>query len=414
MRIQVIGFSKEGQDGNVFYSTMQSPCALDEFDMNVIDLTNDSIWVNDSNSNKTINIANDFSSIKTMINNRKTSVMLFVLPQNSTFYFHKHVYASRWIYDDIRMKDMLSDLCTAILPRIMPCNINSELIFENTKTAVHNIYYQASFYFSGTVQTLTQSEKSEKTTTIQLSENIYATTLHITKSTEELVNFIHSIFKKEKEPIPEWMEKIQYFDDAQQELIIQESQERIRQEQQTIQQAQEHLKENALYKSILYTSGDELVEGVFKILEKMLDYDLSEFRDIKKEDFLVHKKGYTLIGEIKGVNSNVKRENISQVDVHYQRYIDELQAKGLEENVHQVLIINPFRMKPLDEREPIHIDQIHLATLYQSLIIETKTLLHMFELFLQDKLTTEDCERIFITKTGLLLEEDISGLSEDE
>lgn len=402
MKIQVINYSKEGINGDVFFSTMDSPRALDEFDIDIIDLSADGIWVNDQKSTGSVNCSNDFLSIKKMINNRKSAIILFALPQNSTFQYYKHIYGTRYVYDSIKIKDMLMDLSMSILPQIMPYRINVQLLYENTNTIVRDINYHASFYFLGNTQILTKSEKSEKTTTIQLSEKVFATTMHITKNAEEIKNYVYSMFEKEEEQIPEWMKNIKCFDDNQQELIIQKSKEKIMQEQQIILQAQAQLKENALYKSILYTTGDDLVEVIFTMLEKMLDCDMSEFKDIKREDFLIRKKTYTLIGEIKGINTNVKRENISQVDSHYQRYMDELQEKGVEENVHKVLIINPFRKKSPDEREQIHTDQIHLAALYQSLIIETKTLLYMFELFLQNKLTTEECERILTTKTGLL------------
>ena len=126
----------------------------------------------------------------------------------------------------------------------------------------------------------------------------------------------------------------------------------------------------------------------------------------KKEDFLIKKPDYTLIGEIKGITSNVKNDNVTQLETHYQNYMDTLQESGAEENVHQILIINPLRTKPLSEREPVNENQIKLAKRNESLIIETKTLLRLFEKFLQGIITTEDCERLFTTKAGLLEEID--------
>ena len=96
------------------------------------------------------------------------------------------------------------------------------------------------------------------------------------------------------------------------------------------------LKENLRYKSILYSNGDDLVRVVFEILENILDCDLSKFEDIKKEDFLIKKDNYTFIGEIKGVTSNVKNEHISQVDVHYQKYMDKLNEEKIQERVKEL------------------------------------------------------------------------------
>ena len=43
----------------------------------------------------------------------------------------------------------------------------------------------------------------------------------------------------------------------------------------------------------------------------------------KKEDFNFEIDDKVFIGEIKGVTSNVKNANVSQLDTHVQNYIDE-------------------------------------------------------------------------------------------
>lgn len=69
------------------------------------------------------------------------------------------------------------------------------------------------------------------------------------------------------------------------EAIIETSLETIRSEEAKIEAAKEILRENAKYKSILFTNGDELVSVVFSILQQLLNYDLSTFADKKKQDF---------------------------------------------------------------------------------------------------------------------------------
>lgn len=169
-----------------------------------------------------------------------------------------------------------------------------------------------------------------------------------------------------------------------------------------IEAAKQKLEENAKYKSILYTNGDELVQVVFSILEQLLDCDLSHFVDEKKEDFLIKKESCTFIGEIKGVTSNVRSEHVSQVDVHYQGYMDKLQEENRTENVSQLLIINPFRTKALSEREPVHEQQIALAQRNGCLIIETNTLLRIYEKFLKGDISSTQCVNTLSTNTGLL------------
>ena len=159
------------------------------------------------------------------------------------------------------------------------------------------------------------------------------------------------------------------------------------------------------YKSVLITNGNELVDVVFEILEKMLNCDLSNFKDEKKEDFLIRLSDITFIGEIKGVTSNVKNEHISQVDVHYQSYVDKLQEDGITENIKQILIINPFRTKELSNRDEVHENQIKLAKRNECLVITTETLLYIFERFLKNELDTEHIIKAFTNNIGILTKE---------
>ena len=110
----------------------------------------------------------------------------------------------------------------------------------------------------------------------------------------------------------------------------------------------------------------------------------------------------TFIGEIKGVTSNVRLEHISQLDLHYQGYLDRLAEIGTTETVKQILIMNPFRTKSLDQREPVHTAQIELAIRNGCLIIETHTLLRIYEKFCSNELTAQKCEEVFANRSGLL------------
>lgn len=73
------------------------------------------------------------------------------------------------------------------------------------------------------------------------------------------------------------------FDDDNQLEIIQENNKAIETANENISNAMKVINQNKRYKSVLYTSGDELVEVIFEILEKMLGCDLSEFTDKKKK-----------------------------------------------------------------------------------------------------------------------------------
>lgn len=409
MRIQVINYSKERQEGNVLYTKISSPRSLDEFDIVVIDLSDEYIWRNDSQRNDSLNCINDFISIRKMISDSKVARLIYVLPPNCDFYYDK---SYERYHKTKKLKDMLVVLKKDILSQVIPNELQLVLVFENTETTIAGTDYEASFTFKTDLNDLSRSNGSNKKTTVQLNERQYLTSLQITSSTAKLVNFLsYLIMDRPNEEPPEWIREINCFDDIEQKEKISASRIKIQQEEAVIYEAEGRLLENAMYKSILYTNGDKLVEVVYKILEKLLNYDLSEFVDKKKEDFLIKKPDYTFIGEIKGVSSNVKNENISQLEIHYQQYRDQLVENSIDENVHQLLIINPQRDRPLYERDPINEDKIRLANHYGSLIVETKTLLRIYEAFIQNKLTVRDCEELFLSKTGLLEEKDI-GLPE--
>ena len=204
------------------------------------------------------------------------------------------------------------------------------------------------------------------------------------------------------------MENVLFADDSRQKALIEEMKAHISDAQDKITEANAVLENNQRYKSILYTNGEQLVEIVFEILERLLDCDLSGFKDERNEDFLIRKPDCTYIGEIKGITSNVKNEHISQLDVHYQKYLDKLEEQGTEEDVHQILIINPFRTKPLEQRDPVNEQQIALAKRNGCLIIETETLLRAFEKYLSGNITSEQCISAFSYNTGLLKLDDFS------
>ena len=389
-------------------SSMQSPQSLDEYDVNIIDLSSEKIWYCDGQQPKSVNIINDFASLQKMAELSRATLLLFVLPQNVDFRYHKHFETRNYVYNTVKMKDNLTNLWTEILPRVLPgSQYVPELIYENTKTQIGELLYKAAFYFNSNRDVLSESLKSQKATTIKMNDRVYVSTLDITQSIEKIENFLSQVISvRDKSEVPDWIEQITFGDDEIQKSIIGDSEETIKQAQCQIERAKDRLNENMLYKSILYSNGKELVTVVYTILEKMLDYDFSGFIDEKKEDFLIKKPGYTLIGEIKGITSNVKNDNVSQLENHYQQYMDTVQENGITENVHQILIINPLRTKPISEREPVHENQIKLAKRNGSLIIETKTLLRIFEEFLQGRITMEYCERLLTTKTGLLEEKD--------
>ena len=416
MRIQIINYEREQTNDNVVYSKLSAPISLDEFDINVIDLSNEKIWYSEK-STVTVDCICDLKSVQQMVTNSKTSTIVYVLPQNIEFNFNHHgefntsIGRSIMVYSKKRLKDCLIELQKNILPNVISLQGRSmpELFFERTKTSINETEYEADFYINPVIATvLSTSVGSKKITTINLYDRIYITTLNVTSSHEKMLAFVRDLFYPTKlQDKPDWVDEIIFFDDERQTQIIEDNKVRIHDAETRIREAKKRLDDNSRIKSILYTNGSELVDVVFEIIGNMFDYDLTGFIDEKKEDFCIQKDNYTLIGEIKGITSNVKSENVSQLDVHYQHYQDKLAEEGRTENVYQVLVINPLRKKPLSEREPVHDIQIDLAKRNGSLIIETSTLLRMYEKFMNGELTIEDCEHLILHNVGLLREEDL-------
>lgn len=206
---------------------------------------------------------------------------------------------------------------------------------------------------------------------------------------------------EENEEVPSWMNDYNMFDDDSQLRLIEENKKIIENSRVKIEDAKAALERNNRYKSVLYTSGDQLVSVVFEILQDMIGCDLSSFIDIKKEDFLFEIGDKVFIGEIKGISTNVKSANISQLDVHIQTYLDNHEDKTLDDIV-ALLIINHQRNKPLAQREDVQIDQINIACRNKSLILETITLLKMFEKYLKKELTREKCIHLLEETQGIL------------
>lgn len=388
-------------------SSLNAPQALDMYDINIIDLSYSHIWRCDISGGTDVNKKQDFDSIKKMIQASQKAKIVYVFPQN-LYYYNGYTFrqGKEHFYQKLQLKDHIDTVLLHNIAYIFSYPINDLLFYENSVSEIRNSTYDSAFVFNRLpavgFKSLVVSKGNEKSTVVSHGR-ITLTTLNILDDNKKLSDFLKEcIIKEEREPIPEWLKTHSILDDEEQKRKIDECNEIITEATERIVVANSILKKNMEYKSILYENGDSLVKHVFWILEELLDYDLSDFIDEKKEDFLIQMPDITFIGEIKGVTSNVKSENISQVDVHYQGYMDKLREEGREENVKQLLIMNPLRKYPLENREPVHEIQIKLAERNDCLIITTEVLLQLFEKFRNKEVTTETIKDKFINEIGIL------------
>lgn len=415
MKIQYINnkseteFKKNYEEHEFTFNNFSEPFSPDDFDINIIDLN--SIW-NNSKSEEIfkMDIMNNIHSLKEMMLNSQKSKFILICPYDQEYNYT--VWSLRTHFS--RTKRLKDNICefSRIIDLLLPDENNVDLTYERTRTLINDEKtLMADFYFENFIEILTKSS-TDKVTTIKIDDRFYITTLNFrfgyNDFAENIVSFLKKIeLIKNENSVPEWVISEILFDDAEQMEKIKTQETIISNAKLKIEKSQEILNKNLYYKSILYSNGNELVKVVFEILEEILECDLSNFNDEKHEDFLIKKSSVTFVGEIKGVNASVKNANISQLDVHYNRYLDELQEENKSENVKALLIINPNRSRPIKEREKIHQNQLNLAIRNGSLIIQTYDLLKIFEAFKQNKINSEEIENIFLDKIGILNFEEV-------
>ena len=391
------GNEDEFQGNEIKVNRIHDAESLDSFDVNIISLRDNNMWESQNASIKTIDSISDLKSLSTMIYNSKQTKIVILLPQNIKYRYNRRL-NSRINYCEL--KNMIYDF-SDILGDIYEPIRRANIVYENTTTKIGQNEISAAFYFN-TIQeetVLTKSERSNKSTTI-IKNDIILSSLDINNS-DEIDIFMRSIgLVHDKLEAPEWMEDVKMFDDNTQLNIIKKNNDMIKAAHENISKAMEVIDKNNRYKSILYTTGNELVEVVFEILQEMLGCDLSEFTDKKKEDFKFTLGDKVFIGEIKGVTPNVKKANVSQLDVHVQEYMDDNDEQV--ENIIALLIIDHQRGKAIAEREKVHEEVIKLAERNGSLIVDTMALLRLFEQYTLNEKSREECIELLESNTGLL------------
>lgn len=215
-----------------------------------------------------------------------------------------------------------------------------------------------------------------------------------------LMDYLETLARLERyEAPPAWIYGVNMFDDVKQKHTSEICRREVERQNALIAQANAYLERNSRYKSILHTEGDELVEVVIEMLEWLLgrssDKDVEAGFKIKLEDV-------TFIGKITGTDMDVKTQHILSVINDREEYIGELKEHGEKENVKGLLIINHQRSKAPQEREIIDDYRIDLTTRNKLLIIETPTLLKLFERYINGEVERDECRALFRDKVGVL------------
>lgn len=376
---------------NLALSTINRFSALEAFDYTLIDLNYNKLW----NYNKEQSKFEEDTNIKTLTDSiKENDKIIIILPSNKEYKINDTLSSET--------KQIKND--TTIITKFLNDYFGIEeitLAYGVNETIINDEEIGSDFYFQdiSNFKILTKNIIS-KPTTIQ-RRNYVLTTIQLSYG-EDIKNFINQIFNPSVESIPDWFDEIEMFDDKEQKLQIKENEDKIKSLEEDITTAENKLKENNYYKSILYKQGKPLVKVVFKMLEEMLNCDLSKFKDVYKEDFLLEFDDVTFIGEIKGVNSNVKNRHLSQLDDHVSDREDYLKENNLEENIKPLLIENTFIETKPSEREEVDDATIEKAKeKYQSLIITSIPFLELYQSFKKGEITTEEIKNRFKDEIGL-------------
>lgn len=409
MKIQYISFDgeeKQNTNENIICNKFDNAISFDEYDLNIISLLNESIWTYENSELNSIDCIKDFYSLNHQIFSAEKSITIIVLPQNFKFrYFKKS--SNNGYHRSIQLKDYIPFWSGTILSNSLFGSrfyLKDYIVYDNCNTIIGDKKIQSAFYFKSS-NYLTCSVAGHSTT-IAIGNGIIVTGLNFKQNEFDLDTFLTQIgLLNKSEPIPEWLNKYKILNDDELEKNLENEKERLSSVQKKIENIQKQIQDNLHYKKALIMNGDELVKIVFDMLEEMLDYDLSDFKDIKNEDFLIEKNGNVFIGEIKGVTTNVKSEHVSQLDVHYHKYIDDNTGIDIHK-VKALLIISPFRTKDIKHRDPVHEIQIQLAERNGSLIITTETLIKLFEKLQRHETDPDKILELLMSKSGQLTDKD--------
>ena len=166
-----------------------------------------------------------------------------------------------------------------------------------------------------------------------------------------MVKFILQIDEVESEEKVDWLNNINILDDIEIREKLNTNSKKIQKLLKEKEKLDNKTKENEYYKSILYSSGDKLVEVVKVILEEMLNIVVND-TDLKKQDLYFNLDNKNILVEVKGVNHPFQRDNISQVKRHVKDFAEENQIYGadVDKNCKGVLILNPYSKHDLEEK----------------------------------------------------------------
>ena len=154
----------------------------------------------------------------------------------------------------------------------------------------------------------------------------------------------------------------------------------------------------AVHKAALFQSGEELAVTASAILEIILGAKVEIAKDFREDVKVTLGAKIIAIGEIKGINRGVARENINQADSHRER-------SGHDAAFPAFLIANTAikSARNLSEKDQAIADeQVQHAVKLRILILRTIDLLGLIRLVLAGQLEVPKARELFVSNIGWL------------
>ncbi|WP_454991308.1 hypothetical protein [Campylobacter rectus] len=394
MKIQIISYSTifKINDPHISctISTFERPKSFDEFDLNIIDLNSPNLWSFSPEYQKCTEAVYHLRTLKEIMRNSKRGIFIIIMPTNIKVSVD---YSGCYTNQTVAIKDILKQVNQELSTLVLS---NIKLRYEISTTTIDEQNFYSDFIFDNVDGETIKWSNGGKSTIVKHNERLYSTTLFIKNATNDLeilVSFIVSRFQKSD--VPDWFNGFEYFDDA----MLKNKRNKLLDMYRQIEDIDRRIDKNNRFKSILYSTGDELVGVVKEILVDIFKLTDSHFTDVKKEDFRFKFEDVNFMIEIKGINTNVKNSNIAQCKKHVTDLIagDDTKSSG---NIKGLLIVNPQRDIEPSKREPIHADQISYAKSEGILIITTLELLKLYQAYTKDEVVSNKCFDTFKNNVG--------------
>lgn len=275
---------------------------------------------------------------------KQNKPLIFIYHQNNK----PENYGMKFLADKYKIKFQISDCSVLDTPN------------WNYRPAIYSNYDEAysmtSSYCKGicNVKNTKQFYIQKKNNTIIMHDphiEFYGQGQLDTSRMPNMIKYILQIDEEESNEIVDWLNNINILDDEALKLKLEQNNENLDKLLKEQNLLKEKKQQNDFYKSILYTSGEKLVEVVEEILKEMLKISIDD-KDLKKQDLYFKLNDKNILVEVKGVNHPFQRDNISQVKRHIKDYADEHEIYGadVEKLCKGVLIINPYSLHDLEDK----------------------------------------------------------------